>query len=178
MASEKLFTVGVDLGLLGGVFVATAAGSYVCSRKMPTQPCNTASSPKGGSGSKDVDVRELAAFILPFHKGNCRIGLAVLEFTTTYGHEGRKSVFSFGRGTGRVHAMLELLDVPYALVPPQLWQSAVFPSGGAGDTKACSIAYAQGRWPMAKLPRNDGICDAACLAAYGLDHLQGGHGGD
>jgi hypothetical protein len=147
--------VGIDVGLDGGLFaVRHPSLAHASHRRMPTKPFVF----KG----RDVDVRQLYAWLTSLPG---ELAFVCLEHTHSFGHESRSSCFSFGRGTGRVHATLDLLGVAYALVVPQVWKKAVLP--GAAKGKQAAVDLAQRTWPQAGLPAHDGLADAACLALYG-----------
>lgn len=90
---------------------------------------------------------------------------SVIEKVSAMPGQGVTSMFTFGMGFGGLQAVLATLDSPFALVRPQVWQSAVFKGLDKKLGKARSIIYCQQRWPdQGKL--KDGPADALCVAIY------------
>lgn len=97
------------------------------------------------------------------------------------------SMFNFGFSFAFLYAVAEDLSAQLLTPTPKQWQKKMFAHAPAGnsagkvDTKAKSRAVARKLFPSADLRRtvkcttdHDGICDAICLAQYGLEYLTGG----
>lgn len=95
--------------------------------------------------------------------------LTVLEQVHAFPGQGVSSVFSFGANYGGWVATLEILEIPYQLVPPQKWQKAILGSFPKGESKLRALEFAQRRWPTLNLKKKDhGIVDALCIALYAM----------
>lgn len=156
---DKL-VIGIDLGLEGGVCFMDLSGSVRHLSAMPVR--------KNTHGGKDVDVRELRKVLANFARERvCRV---VIEHTHSFGNEARRSIFSFGRGTGRVQALLELEGYGYEEVQPTTWKKVVL--AGTKKDKAAAIGWCQARYPSVSLVPpgkeavSDGLADAVALAEY------------
>jgi hypothetical protein len=149
---------GIDLGLEGGVAFMDLAGDEVWAAAMPTR--------KNSHGGKDVDVLALRVILRDQtrDRGCERLTRVVIEHTHAFGKERPKSIFSFGRGTGRVQALLELEGYGYEEVQPTAWKKVVL--AGTKRDKAAAIGWVRGRWPRLMTQDKDGIADAVCLAEY------------
>lgn len=151
--------LGVDLGQKGALVALAGDGRLLDALAMPLE--------KSHAGGKTVNVPALYAWLLG-------LGVtgrpAALEAVGAFGRDGRKSVFTFGRGTGLVEAALRLAGARLCWVPPREWQAAVIPAAGVGkeNKKAASLEYAARKWPAlaATYPGHHGVSDAACLAEY------------
>ena len=104
--------------------------------------------------------------------------LVVVEKVGAMPGQGVTSMFNFGMGYGMWVGMLAALGFPYELVAPQKWKAAVL--GGTKKDKRAAIEYVQRRFPDVSLlatPRSkvphDGMADAACLALYARQLLNG-----
>lgn len=80
--------------------------------------------------------------------------------------------FRLATGYGMLLGILEAMGIPYRLVLPMNWKTKVL--GSYGTDKEAAIAWTQDNCPQVDLipgrcrVPQDGIADAACLAAYGL----------
>lgn len=100
----------------------------------------------------------------------------ILEKVNAMPKQGVTSMFSFGRNFGQWLAMLQILQLPYHLLPPQQWRKGiVYPSDG--EPKAAAFKAFQRLFPEcidqvkgAKGGVKDGRVDAALMAyrAYTL----------
>jgi len=154
--------IGIDLGLKGAVCLIDSTGMAAYAHIMPTM--------KNPHGGNDVDVVALRRILNSYPK--VRIGLTVIEHTHAFGREAPKALFSFGRGTGRVQALLELEGYQYQEVRPTEWKKVVLT--GTTRDKAAAIAYCHRRFPDLNPTNHDGIADAFCLAEYARRVLAGG----
>lgn len=155
---------GIDPGLDGAV--AILEGDVLSLHATPVIKAD-----KGGK----------RAFDLPAMKGlfgRVRPDLVVVEAVGPMPKQGVTSTFNFGMGYGCWIGILCGLGIPYQLVKPQQWQKAIL-SGTARDKQA-AIEFVTRRFPGVSLlatPRSkvphDGMADAACLALYARQLLNG-----
>lgn len=71
---------------------------------------------------KDFNLSEICAFIKRYSPN---IELAVLEKVTAMPRQGSVSTFSFGKGVGRLEALLTCYEVPHQLITPAMWQGLI-----------------------------------------------------
>lgn len=155
--------LGVDPGLNGGLVVINADGEIVAKTVVPIFD----------GKRKEYDIKSIEAFI---RQNN--VGLAVLEKSTTRPLQSAQSTFTTGKGFGMYWAIFHVMGIKLALVSPQVWQKAIIQSP-KGESKQYAMLYCARTWPREEwraTPRSknphDGLCDAACLAAYGLQHTK------
>jgi crossover junction endodeoxyribonuclease RuvC len=116
---------------------------------------------------------------------------ACLEAVHAMPMQGVTSMFSFGENFGFWKGVLEALDIPYILTPPQTWQKAVLDTMPTpypkikGETpteasrrkakntlalKAHITGFARRQFPAREaalsIKRNQGVADALCMALY------------
>jgi len=93
--------------------------------------------------------------------------LVGLEKVASAGGNGVKSSFSFGVNVGGWLATLQILAIPYVLVPPPAWQPKMLGAFPKGDSKKAASAYVERRYPDLKLLKKEqGVADALCIALY------------
>ena len=149
--------LGIDPGLSGAI-AAVQGQKLVSVFDMPIVERKVGKSVKRFVAPHELHT-ELAAFLID-HECECFI-----EQVSAMPGQGVTSMFTFGMGFGGLQAVLCTLDSPFALVRPQVWQSAVFKGLDKKLGKARSIIYCQQRWPdQGKL--KDGPADALCVAIY------------
>lgn len=90
--------------------------------------------------------------------------------------DGKKSVFSLGRGYGRIEAAVDIIEQSVRYVTPQEWKKKVL--HGTKKDKAAAIAWVKNMYPEVDLnppgwedKDHDGVADAVCLAYFGMKHL-------
>jgi crossover junction endodeoxyribonuclease RuvC len=143
--------MGFDPGLKGGISMVNEFGDILHTQSMPVT--------KGEKGSS-IDFYAVANLVREWEPD-----FSVIEKVSAMPGQGVTSMFTFGMGFGGLQAVLATLDSPFALVRPQVWQSAVFKGLDKKLGKARSIIYCQQRWPdQGKL--RDGPADALCVAIY------------
>jgi crossover junction endodeoxyribonuclease RuvC len=143
--------IGFDPGLKGGISAVNEFGDILHTQSMPVT--------KGEKGSS-IDFHAVATLVREWEPD-----FSVIEKVSAMPGQGVTSMFTFGMGFGGLQAVLCTLDSPFALVRPQVWQSAVFKGLDKKLGKARSIIYCQQRWPdQGKL--KDGPADALCVAVY------------
>jgi crossover junction endodeoxyribonuclease RuvC len=148
-------TVGIDPGLSGGLAIIKNKQVVMC-----------APMPKCDDG---IDARVLFQILGLYPEAT-----AFLELVHAMPGQGVTSMFSFGKGFGRIQGVLAALNMPTVLVPPQTWKKAVLSSDYAHDDKRGTIAFIQKIYPDAEIipgrcrVPHDGICDAIAIAHYGI----------
>lgn len=148
--------VGIDPGISGGVAALDRRGKFVDGRRMPVLRHR---------GKAMVDARALQAFLqrLP------PIDIIIIEQVHAMPRQGVTSSFTFGRMTGGAEAIAQLI-APIEWVTPNAWKKAL----GLSSVKQESFDAALLRFGPNKLwavKANEGIVEAALMAAYYLDKL-------
>lgn len=93
--------------------------------------------------------------------------VVALEQVSAMRGQGVSSMFSFGANYGGWMALLDYLEVPYVLVPPQRWQKKILGIFPKGESKVRAFEYTRRRFPDLKLAKKDkGIIDSLCIALY------------
>ncbi len=143
------FYIGIDPGKTGGWAVlkqdgsALAVGEFTWFRALPL----TLKELLGETYSKRVQC--------------------ILELVHSFPGQGVSSSFSFGQNFGGWQATLEILQIPYELVPPQKWQKAILGVFPKGESKERAFQFVQKKWPEISFKKKDhGIIDALCMALY------------
>jgi crossover junction endodeoxyribonuclease RuvC len=177
-----MLILGVDPGINGGLFLAEDGKPKDLSVMPVTKDCvgfqKTAGRFKRDKeGNKvlkyktEVDAKAVAKLLSTWDPG-----IVFMEKVHAFPGQGVTSMFSFGCSFGILRGVVAWLDCRLVLVEPKDWQGVILgPNGGDQDTKELSIKAAISMWPtvnFVKSPRSrkphDGLCDAACLAAFGL----------
>lgn len=167
--------VGIDPGLSGAIAVLDENGALISIEPIPLVP--------SGSGSRsEFDLPAIRDRLLHWRTFASRSGLFVtIEKLTAMPRSMGGASANFARGLSRGFAwMLTVLEVPYQLVSPREWQSAMLAGAAGKDTKQRSIVAAQRLFPSADLRRSpkskkpdDGLADAALLAEFGRRSREG-----
>lgn len=156
---------GADPGKNGALVTLFEDGSTIVDRVPLYQP----NVPKGKKSiAKRPDEREWARqwrqsllFTQP--------DVFVVERVGAWTGQGVNSIFSFGRSTGFMTALLMYIDVPIHPADPSVWKAKL---GLAGMGKQASIHRARELIPslIPHLTRamDDGVAEAGLLAYYGL----------
>lgn len=159
---------GVDLGISGAVVFLDPAGGFVRKFPMPTL--------RHACGKELADVVRLRSLMFdeggPGRYDPAAVRVVAMEAIGVFGMHARKSILSFGRGTGRTEAFFELYGYATQLVRPQDWKGAVL--RGTARDKAAAVAYASFRWPDAQVGSDHDLADALCLAEYVRRQIHGG----
>ena len=87
---------------------------------------------------------------------------AVLEKVNAMPKQGVSSTFKFGSQFGFCRGVLTSLEIPFKMVTPQKWQTAM--GCRTGGDKNVSKAEAQRRWPKIKMTHRNADC--LLLAEY------------
>ncbi len=139
--------MGIDPGKTGGWAIINEIGNVVACKEF----------------TSFKDVRFAIGEVL----GVVHKLFTVLEHVHSFPGQGVKSMFTFGQNYGGWQAALELLELPYELIVPKVWQKEIIGSVPKGMAKKYALAYAQKRWPELNLKKkDDGIADALCIALY------------
>lgn len=110
--------------------------------------------------------RDVSSFLKQFENRNDVLFL--LEKVHGNPLRGSKSSFVFGANFGGWEALLQTLNIPYVLVPPQTWQKAILGSFPKGESKKRAYDFANKRWPSLNLhpTKKEGVIDALCMALF------------
>ena len=125
----------------------------------------------------DYDMAQICDILRDYKSyGPC---YAVIEDVHAVYGSAAKATFEFGYNKGVLVGLLTALQIPYSLVPPKTWQSAVWErcdkvmDGKKVKTKETSINCAKRIFPNVNLKRyercknpDDGICDSLLMAEY------------
>lgn len=153
--------LGIDVGFEGGIAVLDERARVLALHVMPLR--------RNSRGKDDIDVRALRALLQPFMHGTGFTHAAV-EWAQSFGNERPKSMFSYGKGVGKVEATLDLLGIGYEQPLPQAWKAVVL--HGTTKDKEAAIGYCSQRWPLTSLippachVPADGLADALCICDY------------
>ena len=162
----RLTICGIDPGKTGAL-VALRQNGIAAVLRMPLKP-----------DGKSIDGRAIARWlVLEEVDVACVELIGARAHTNGAGKAIRNSgnEFRFAIGVGAIHGVLEAMGIPYQKVSPMRWKTAVL--RGLGTDKEAAIKYVQLKMKGVDLTPgkirkpNDGIADAACIAAYGRDHV-------
>ena len=153
-----MICVGIDPGLKGGVCVFVANTPSVI--PMPID------------GNGEIFSKFLHDYLLGFGS----IDIIAIEEAASRPEQGVVSMFTFGKGYGKILAICEIIGAPIIIVKPQRWKNIVLPA--TLKDKAAAIAYCKHHYPDLNLilpgtKRNhDGMADSVCIARYAQKYLQ------
>lgn len=159
--------MGIDPGLDGGI--AIYSGGPLITKIMPTL----------GTGKRTLDAGNLADWLREQQRQG-DIDTTFLELVGAMPGQGVTSMFTFGEGYGVIKGVLAVLRIPYTLVSPRKWQTAVGVKSTKDDTKGAAMVRAVQLFPghnflataRSKKP-HQGMVDAALLAYFGYFHMRG-----
>ena len=113
--------VGIDPGFTGAIAVLTPDDNdFVIDMPVMTQ-----------GSSKVVDGRELAINLMGL--GDPEDVFCVLELASSFGNEGRGSLFKYARGFGTIEGVLSTLGIHTKYVTPAHWKPMFVPKGADKD---------------------------------------------
>jgi hypothetical protein len=145
--------VGIDPGVKGGI--AALGHRFPMVFPMPLH-------------ADDIDVVSLQRLL----RG---ASVVALERVHAMPGQGVSSMFTFGKGYGKVIAAIELMDVPIVFITPQAWKAGLGIAGkkkkkkkdGLTSTDWCASNYPQVNLipDRCRVP-SDGLADALCIAHY------------
>ena len=162
--------IGIDQGLTGGIaYLEREPGGRV--HRLAHAEFSTVKH----CGRNEIDARSLgnsvAAMVTLFGKPDLVVAEKI-QFRPGQGH-----ATVIGCNFGIVRAVLQRVDAPMIEVEARRWQADILPGTRQGQTKAAAAKYAGKLMDLdlitpkrGKLPHS-GICDAVCLAAWGLRQL-------
>jgi crossover junction endodeoxyribonuclease RuvC len=167
-----MLTIGIDIGLQGGVAVAAWGGGGVVLGGLVLHPMPVVAAQ---GGKKRVDDRALGDML-----GELAIagGVALVAYERVHAmpRQGSVSMFSFGRSLGVVEMALALLRLPNVAVEPARWKRDM---QAPKDKAAVRLMAARllpewaAQWQRV---RDDGIAEAALLAVWARRHGMGAMG--
>lgn len=155
--------LGLDPGLSGGLAIIHSGG--VITEPMPVI-------------GNVIDKRGLLTWL---RANRDLIEMAYLELSASRPKQSSQSTFTFGRGFGTLEMALEAAEIPYQVVPPNVWCKVIH-AGMPKDMKAkdkSRIVAARlfpnldlRESPRCKVP-HEGMMDATLIASYGLRIMRG-----
>ena len=151
--------VGIDNGLKGAIVVLAASnGDILCRSEMPVRKRD---------GKNEVDVIALSQWFGE-HLDDMSHHDFVLE--KPVGSQSASAAKSMHGSYHAIRATIEVMGGNFFDIAARTWQKAMLPKG---DTKECSVAVAQRRWPDEDWRRNErcktphvDACDAANIAEH------------
>ena len=153
--------IGIDPGMSGAI--AFLGMGYTHVQTLPIT---------GSGKARELDVRELKVIIMHFRG---QTNTVILEKVHSMPGQGVSSTFKFGKVFGQLDATVKCCKLAMVLVTPQAWKKEVLKGMDWKGNKAASIQYCQTKYPSIDLKRSprcktphDGICDAICMAEYGM----------
>ena len=162
-------TIGIDIGLGGGIAVATwrDGGTVPGMLKLHAMPVIA-----NRVGKRQVDDRVLGDMLgeLAIAGG---VGLVAYERVHAMPKQGSVSMFSFGRSLGVVEMALAILRLPAVAVEPARWKRDM---QAPRDKAAVRLMAGKllpdwaNAWARVK---DDGIAEAALLAVWARRHGMG-----
>lgn len=150
--------LGVDPGAAGGIAWMTDAGHLIEVRDLPHVPKVGLVPAILADWLRDPTRRPVHAFV---------------ERVASRPGAGVAGMFNFGRGYGQIEGVLAALEIPVTLVTPQVWKRSL----SVPADKSAARARAAQLWPglagtFARV-KDDGRAEAALIALYGANTLQG-----
>jgi len=139
--------MGIDPGKMGGI--AIVGKQFAMAWKYPK------------------DIPNSAKLIKEIVSEYGEIVLACIEKVNAFYGASSKSSFAFGQNYGGWMMALSILEIPYEMVMPRMWQKTMLDSG-TGETKARSLNMARRLFPKIDLHYKncDGMADALHIARY------------
>jgi crossover junction endodeoxyribonuclease RuvC len=156
--------LGVDSGVSGALAAVTVSGQILWTDHMPTI---THTSPRG-KRTRLVDVDGLKAAIVAYSPAH-----AVIEAAASRPNQGVAGVFAYGRAYGVVEGVMGACDVPFTVVPPQVWKRHFSLSKKADDyraAKAESLNLVRSMYGVdLPLVKDHGRAEAILIARWRID---------
>ena len=151
--------IGIDPGI-GGAIALLRASAPPCTFHMPT----IAAGKK--SGKRAVDHWELASLFRNMVRETSGQIVAVIEDVHAMPGQGVTSMFSFGRGLGRIEGVLAALGVSCEYVTPATWKAYY----KLGRDKEQARMLARQFWPDIPLgkKKDHGMAEAMLIARWRL----------
>lgn len=179
-----MIVLGVDPGKSGGLVVLSESGAVLDARAMPVLT--------SGKGRAEYDLDTITRFLrtqaldsvqtetFPDAIRSClRVVVERAQPLPPTLKVGGNAQFHRGVSRGLWEGMLAGLGIPYELISPRSWQSAMLRDVQGSDTKQRALIAAQrlfpGQdWRASERARkaHDGMVDAALIAEYGRRRLR------
>lgn len=135
--------VGIDPGITGGLAVLNMEDELIHVEKFS-------------------DFKTISQFFKDYKD---EIILTGLEQVHGFPGMGVKTVTTFMKNAGGWECMLDILEIPYTLIPPSRWQKKILGVFPKGESKKRALSYVQKRFPKVGVKKSDsGIVDAICIA--------------
>ena len=156
--------LGIDPGLAGAIVGVDNNLNVLFLRKTPVfkQPLH----------NTRYDLREMWTILRELRAKYEHIS-CYIEKSQSRPTDSRRSAWTTGCGFGFWQMALTAADIPYGLVPPKKWQTAVYPKDSDLSPKELSVLCAKQIFPKINLlptPRSrkedHNISDAALIALY------------
>jgi len=154
-APEAPVFLGVDPGRSGGMALVDWRGQWLVVCPMPDSAGTLARALRGW-WPNGLELPPTSATLERVNSGVWGRGRSNMKM-------GAVSAFTFGRNFGRLEGVLEASEIPYRLVMPVTWQTAL--NCRTGGDKNISKAKALQLWPTCQVTHWN--ADALLLAEYG-----------
>ena len=164
-----MLTIGIDVGLHGGVAVAAWQGSGAALGNLTLHPMPVIT---GQGGKKRVDDRALGDMLgeLAIAGG---VGLVAYERVHAMPKQGSVSMFSFGRSLGVVEMALAILRLPAVAVEPARWKRDMQAPKDKAAVRLMAVKLLPALSSSWARVKDDGIAEAALLAVWARRHGMG-----
>ncbi len=163
--------VGADPGLSGGLAILDEDGDVLTVIPMPTK--------LGARGKTLVSCSAIWDFLEGAAETWGEIKLVTMEENHARDTDAKDSIWSFARTTGRLEAVIELLELPMLTPTPQAWKAEMLRD--TDKSKEAAIGYVQQRYPGVNLlatarsrKPHDGMAESVLMAEFGRRKLKGG----
>lgn len=152
------FIVGIDPGKSGGWSLFNFETKLVTADKLPI-------------AGKELDIRRLIAKLGELTNYKFDTIIAIIEEVHAMPKQGVSSMFTFGKGFGKLIGMFEAVGAKIQYVRPSTWKKKVL-----FDTKKdkyAAIDFVTSNFDVKLIPDgcrkpSDGIADAVCIMHYGV----------
>ena len=165
-----MIRIGIDNGANGAIVALNGAQRVLAAELMPI--LDPGVKRNGKRGTKKILDMSLAHEILRQLRESDRDVFAVLEHAQPFPKEGVSTSFKSGRSYGALEMALVSMSIPYEIVRPRAWQSAVLKGVEGDNSKVRAVLKCRRMLPGLDLTpgrrrkAHDGLADAACMALY------------
>lgn len=149
--------LGIDPGKSGGL-------AFIADENIKVWPM-----PIAGSTPDSLEIVNILKEFKP--------GIVAIEQVHAMPGQGVTSMFTFGRGFGKIEGIVEALGFSIMLITPQAWKKLIL--AGTAKDKNAAVEFCRRRWPsLSLIPEgyrkpHEGICDALCIAEYAREKKAG-----